>query len=185
MGEEVRRMSRIGKKPIEIPKEAKIKIKDNIVYVEGPKGKLHYDVPQGIGCRVENSTIIIERSSDIKKQKSLHGLFRTLIFNAIKGVTTGFSKDLEILGIGYKAQVQGKQVVFSLGYSQPITFPIPEGIDIKIDKQTKINISGFDKQKVGQVAADIKSLKLTDVYKGKGIRYVGEVLRKKVGKTGA
>lgn len=178
-------MSRVGKKPIEVPQEAKIKIEEDMVHVEGPKGKLHYKIPQGIGCRVENSKIIVERSSDTKRQKSLHGLFRSLIFNAIQGVMAGFSKELEIVGIGYKAQIQEKQIVFSLGYSHPVMFPIPEGINIKIDKLTKISITGFDKQKVGQVAAEIKSLRLPDVYKGKGIRYVGEVLRKKAGKTGA
>jgi large subunit ribosomal protein L6 len=178
-------MSRVGKKPIEIPKEAKISIKGVTVHVEGPKGKLQYEIPQGLSCRVEDSKIIVDRSSETKRQKSLHGLFRSLIANAVQGVTTGFSKDLEITGIGYKAQLQGKQIVLSLGYSHPVNFTIPEGIDVKIDKQTKINISGFNKQKVGQVAAEIKSLRLPDVYKGKGIRYAGEVIRKKVGKTGA
>ncbi len=178
-------MSRVGKKPIEIPKEAKVAVKSDTVHVEGPKGKLQFKIPTGISCRVKDSKILVNRSSETKRQKSLHGLFRALISNAIQGVTTGFTKDLEITGIGYKAQLKGKQIVFSLGYSHPVTFLIPEGIDVKIDKQTKINISGFDKQKVGQVAAEIKSLRLPDVYKGKGIRYVGEVLRKKVGKTGA
>lgn len=178
-------MSRVGKKPIEIPKEAKVMVKGDAVHVEGPKGKLYYQIPRGISCRVEDSNILVERSSETKRQRSLHGLFRALIFNAVQGVTKGFSKDLEIVGIGYKAQLQGRQIIFSLGYSHPVAYPIPEGIDVKIEKQAKINVSGFDKQKVGQVAAEIKSLRLPDVYKGKGIRYAGEVLRKKVGKTGA
>lgn len=178
-------MSRVGKKPIEIPKEAKVMVKEDAVHVEGPKGKLTYQIPRGISCRVEDSKIVVERSSETKRQRSLHGLFRALIFNAVEGVTKGFSKDLEIVGIGYKAQLQGKQIIFSLGYSHPVSYPIPEGIEVKIEKQAKINVSGFDKQRVGQVAAEIKSLRLPDVYKGKGIRYVGEVLRKKVGKTGA
>jgi len=178
-------MSRIGRKPIPIAKGVKVSVADGTVAIEGPKGKLSVPLPGGITADVEDGNVQVKRPSDEQKDRALHGLVRSLIANAVEGVTNGFTKDLEIQGIGYKAAVEGKDVVLALGYSHPVRFPIPEGIQISIDKQVRMSIKGADKQTVGQVAADIRSLRAPDVYKGKGIRYVGEVVRKKVGKTGA
>jgi len=178
-------MSRIGRKPIPIAKGVKVAVADGTVAIEGPKGKLSVPLPGGITADVEDGNVQVKRPSDEQKDRALHGLVRSLIANAVEGVTNGFTKDLEIQGIGYKAAVEGKDVVLALGYSHPVRFPIPEGIQISIDKQVRMSIKGADKQTVGQVAADIRSLRAPDVYKGKGIRYVGEVVRKKVGKTGA
>ncbi len=178
-------MSRIGKKPIALGDKVKAKVTGDVIHIESAKGKLAYPIPRGITVSVENSTILITRSDDSRPQKASHGLLRALVANAVKGLEQGFTKELEIEGIGYKAQVQGRTVIFNLGYTNPVVFPIPDGIDIKIDKQTKISISGYDRQKVGQVAADIRAMRIPDVYKGKGIKYAGEILRKKVGKTGA
>ena len=178
-------MSRIGKKPIPVAKGVKVSVAGGTVAVEGPKGKLSVPLPAGITADVEDGNVQINRPSDEQKDRALHGLVRSLVANAIEGVTNGFTKELEIQGIGYKAQVEGKDVVLALGYSHPVRFPIPEGIQISVDKQVRMSIKGADKQAVGQVAADIRSLRAPDVYKGKGIRYAGEVVRKKVGKTGA
>jgi len=178
-------MSWIGRKPVTIAKGARVSVADAAVAIEGPKGRLSVAIPQGIAVRVDDGSVIVERGLDNKREKALHGLVRSLVANAVAGVTTGFTKELEIQGIGYKAQVEGKDVVLSLGYSHPVRFPIPSGIQISVEKQVKMVVSGFDKQAVGQVAADLRSLRPPDVYKGKGVRYVGEVVRKKVGKTGA
>ncbi|MEW5807248.1 MAG: 50S ribosomal protein L6 [Acidobacteriota bacterium] len=178
-------MSRIGKRPIDIPVGIKVRTKEGLVHVEGGKGKLTYKIPDGIGIRIDDSRIIVTRSSDTGSQKALHGLMRALLNNAVKGLTEGFKKELEIEGIGYKAQVQGRVVSFNLGHTHQIDLAIPEGLDVKIDKQTKITVTGYDKQRVGQFARIIKELKIPDVYKHKGIKYAGELLRKKVGKTGA
>ena len=178
-------MSRIGRKPVTIAKGVRVSVADAAVAIEGPKGRLSVAIPQGIAVRVDDGSVIVERGLDNKREKALHGLVRSLVANAVAGVTTGFTKELEIQGIGYKAQVEGKDVVLSLGYSHPVRFPIPSGIQISVEKQVKMVVSGFDKQAVGQVAADLRSLRPPDVYKGKGVRYVGEVVRKKVGKTGA
>jgi large subunit ribosomal protein L6 len=178
-------MSRIGKKVISVPAGIKIKMRDDLVEVEGPKGTLTSRIPAGIRFELNDSQLTAVRSSETKEQKALHGLARSLVANAVKGVTQGFQKELEIHGIGYRAELRGKSVVFSLGFSHPIDFPIPSGISIAVDKQTRLTISGIDKQKVGQTAATIRSLRKPEPYKNKGIRYVGEVLKKKVGKTGA
>jgi large subunit ribosomal protein L6 len=178
-------MSRIGKKVISVPAGVKIKMRDDLVEVEGPKGTLTSRIPAGIRFELNDSQLTAVRSSETKEQKALHGLARSLVANAVKGVTQGFQKELEIHGIGYRAELRGKSVVFSLGFSHPIDFPIPSGISIAVDKQTRLTISGIDKQKVGQTAATIRSLRKPEPYKNKGIRYVGEVLKKKVGKTGA
>ncbi|GAC1424109.1 MAG: 50S ribosomal protein L6 [Acidobacteriaceae bacterium] len=180
-------MSRIGKKPIPMPAGVKYTVQDGgtSVLVEGPKGKVSALLPGGIKLVQKDGTLIAEREND--KQAAFHGLARALVFNAVTGVTTGWTKDLDIVGIGYRAELKGKNtVVFTLGYSHPIEFPLPTGIDVVIDpKQTHLTISGIDRQKVGQVAADMRSLRKPDPYKNKGVRYTGEKLKKKVGKTGA
>ena len=178
-------MSRIGAKPIAIPTGVKIKIEDRDVHVEGPKGKLVTTLPTGINARQENGELTAMRETETNELKAFWGLARSLLANAVRGVTEGFTKELDIVGIGYRAQVEGKAINFSLGYSHPVEFPIPEGIEVKIDKNTHITVSGADKQLVGQTAANIRSLRKPDPYKQKGIRYTGEHLKKKAGKTGA
>jgi large subunit ribosomal protein L6 len=178
-------MSRIGKKPIPMPSTVKYTVEGNTVVVEGPKGKVTALIPQGISLVRKESELLVEREND--SQAGFHGLARALVFNAVTGVTTGWTKDLDIVGIGYRAELKGKNmVVFTLGYSHPIEFPLPTGIDVTIDpKQTHLTVSGIDRQKVGQIAADMRSLRKPDPYKNKGVRYTGEKLKKKVGKTGA
>jgi len=179
-------MSRVGKKPIAIPNGVKVKIQPNAVEVEGPRGKLRQLVPPGICFELSDSQLkaSLEREGD-RSLRKFHGLARSLVFNAVRGVSEGFMKELDIVGIGYRAEVSGKQVIFSLGYSHPINFDVPPGIEITVDKQTHITVSGIDRQQVGQVAADIRRLRKPDPYKQKGVRYSGEILKKKVGKTGA
>ena len=178
-------MSRIGKKPIALPANVKYTVQGSTVLVEGPKGKVTALIPQGISLVKKDNDLLVERQND--SQAGFHGLARALVFNAVTGVTTGWTKDLDIVGIGYRAELKGKNmVVFTLGYSHPIEFPLPTGIDVVIDpKQTHLTVSGIDRQKVGQVAADMRSLRKPDPYKNKGVRYTGEKLKKKVGKTGA
>ena len=178
-------MSRVGRKVIPVPGAVKVKIGPQALHIEGPKGKLTTPVPPGISFKLENGELAASRQNDERQQRAFHGLARALASNAIKGVTEGFSRELDIVGVGYKAAVEGNKVVFSLGYSHPVEYPIPEGIKVAVDKQTRITVTGIDRQKVGQVAAEIRSLRPPDVYKGKGIRYVGEVVRKKAGKAGA
>jgi large subunit ribosomal protein L6 len=178
-------MSRIGKKPITLPKGVTVKIEGNTVLVQGPKGKLDTQVPAGIRVEQQDGHIVALREND--SQAALHGLTRALVNNAVEGVTKGWTRELEIVGIGYRAEMKGKgTVVFTLGYSHPIEYPLPTGIDVAVDpKQTKLTVTGIDRQKVGQVAAEIRSLRPPDPYKNKGVRYAGERLKKKVGKTGA
>ena len=178
-------MSRIGKKPIALPASVKYTVKDGVATVEGPKGKVTALIPAGISLTTKDGQIMVEREND--KQAAFHGLARALVFNAVTGVTTGWAKDIDIVGIGYRAELKGKNmVVFTLGYSHPIEFPLPTGIEVAIDpKQTHLTVSGIDRQKVGQIAADMRSLRKPDPYKNKGVRYTGEKLKKKVGKTGA
>jgi large subunit ribosomal protein L6 len=178
-------MSRVGRKVIVVPKNVKVSVKDAEIEVQGPKGKLTTPVPPGISFALAGTELTCQRSNDERQQRAFHGLARALAQNAIKGVTDGFSKDLDIVGVGFRATVEGKKVVFALGYSHPVEFPIPEGIQIAVDKQTRVTVSGIDRQKVGQVAAEIRGLRKPDPYKQKGIRYVGEVLKKKAGKAGA
>jgi len=178
-------MSRIGKKPIAIPKGVTVKIEGNTVAVQGPKGKLDTNVPTGIRVEQHDGHIVALREND--SQSALHGLTRALVNNAVEGVTKGWTRELEIVGIGYRAEMKGKgMVVFTLGYSHPIEYPLPTGIDVVLDpKQTRLTITGIDRQKVGQVAAEMRALRPPDPYKNKGVRYAGERLKKKVGKTGA
>jgi len=175
-------MSRVGKKPIPLPKGVKITMGPQLL-VEGPKGKLQVPIPGVIQVRQANGNVEILRETD--QQAALHGLTRALAAAAIQGVSSGFTRELDITGVGYRADVKGKIATFTLGYSHPIEVLLPDGVDLKIDKQTHLVLSGYDKQLVGQVAANIRALRPPDPYKNKGIRYTGEVLRKKVGKTGA
>src|SRR5215469_3050134 len=175
-------MSRVGKKPIPLPGGVKISIGEHLE-VTGPKGKLSVPIPEGIKVSQGNGQLQIERGND--NQAALHGLTRALAQNAVQGVSAGFTRELDIVGIGYRADVKGKLVTFTLGYSHPIEFLLPEGVDMKIDKQTHLVLSGHDKQLLGQVAANMRALRPPDPYKNKGVRYTGETLRKKVGKTGA
>jgi large subunit ribosomal protein L6 len=178
-------MSRIGKKPIPIPKDVKISIQGNVVAVQGPKGKLETPLPRGIKVEQQDGHLVAVCEND--SQAAVHGLARALVNNAVEGVTKGWTRELEIVGIGYRAEMKGKSiVVFTLGYSHPIEYPLPSGIEVAVDpKQTRLTISGIDRQKVGQVAAEIRGLRPPDPYKNKGLRYLGERLKKKVGKTGA
>src|SRR5208283_3900365 len=175
-------MSRIGKKPIPLPSGVKVQIGEHLE-VTGPKGKLSVPIPEGITVEQSAGKLEIKRASD--DHAALHGLTRALAANAVQGVSTGFTRELDIVGIGYRADVKGKIATFVLGYSHPIEVLLPEGVDLKIDKQTHLVLSGHDKQMLGQVAANIRALRKPDPYKNKGIRYTGEVLRKKVGKTAA
>jgi len=178
-------MSRIGRKPIPLPAGVKYKVEGNTVLVEGPKGKVTALVAAGITLKTADGHLHLERSGD--DRAAVHGLTRALVSNAVEGVTRGWTKELDIVGIGYRAELKGKgTVVFTLGYSHPIEFPLPTGIDVTIDpKQTHLTVSGVDRQKVGQVAADMRDLRPPDPYKNKGVRYTGEKLKKKAGKTGA
>jgi len=178
-------MSRIGKKPIPIPKGVTVTIGEGAVEVQGPKGKLRQMVPPGVRFAQDDGALVATLEREEKELKKFHGLARSLVANAVTGVTEGFKKELDIVGIGYRAELKGKQVHFALGYSHPIVFDVPTGIDIAIDKQTHVVVTGVDRQLVGQVAADIRGLRKPDPYKQKGVRYTGEVLKKKVGKTGA
>lgn len=178
-------MSRIGKKPIEIPEGLVVEIKDGMIKVKGPKGELNWSYPDGMKVSVNGSSISVERAGDTKVEKSLHGLTRSIISNMITGISQGYQKILDIVGVGYKSQVVGNKLVFALGYSHPVEFQLPEGIKASVDaKQIKITLIGIDKQKLGQVAASLKALRFPDAYKGKGIRYSGERLKLKVGKAG-
>ena len=178
-------MSRIGKMPVAIPKGVEVKADRELVRVKGPKGELTNRIPVGLSVKVEGGQVLVGRANDEKAQRALHGLLRSLVANSVEGVTKGFSRDLEIVGVGYKAEVKGKAVLFSLGYSHPVNFPIPEGISVALDaKAGKLTVSGADRQKVGQTAAEIRKLRVPDPYKAKGIKYADEVIRRKVGKAG-
>lgn len=178
-------MSRIGIKPIDIPNGVEVKInKGNLVEVKGPKGSLKTQLDPKMDIRIEDNKVLVNRPNDTKKYKSLHGLTRTLIFNMIEGVTKGYEKKLEIVGTGYRAQKQGKKLVLNLGYSHPIELEEPEGIQIEVPAATQIIVKGIDKQLVGNVAAKIRDFRRPEPYKGKGIKYADEVIRRKAGKTG-
>jgi large subunit ribosomal protein L6 len=178
-------MSRIGKKPIPIPKGVTVKIAGDAVEVQGPKGKMRQALPPGIVLAQDNGELVARLESDEGELRKFHGLARSLVANAVTGVTDGFKKELDIVGVGYRAELKGKQVHFALGYSHPVVYDIPNGIDIAVDKQTHITVTGVDRQLVGQVAANIRRMRKPDPYKQKGVRYTGEALKKKVGKTGA
>jgi len=178
-------MSRIGKKPVEIPKDVEVKLDRNILTAKGPKGTLSLEIHPRIKVSIEDGKIILNRMTDEKQDKALHGTMRALVANMIEGVSKGYEKILEIVGVGYRVQLQGNRLVFSLGYSHPVEFLLPEGIKAKVDeKQTTITLYGVDKHLLGQVAANIRALRPPDPYKGKGIRYAGEPLKLKPGKAG-
>jgi len=178
-------MSRIGKKPVDIPSGVDVKLLESTIQVKGPRGELSWSFPQGTSVSVRDNKVLVERADDLKKTRALHGLTRSLIANMVQGVTQGYQRVLDITGVGYRAQVQGNKITFSLGYSHPVEFNLPQGISAAIDpKQTQITLTGVDKQKIGQIAANLRSLRSPDAYKGKGVRYSGERLKLKVGKTG-
>ena len=177
-------MSRIGKKEIPIPKGVEVKQDGNAVTVKGPKGTLTTPLVAGIDVKVENNVVQFSRGNDEGKTRAFHGLMRALVANNVRGVSEGFKRELDIVGVGYRAEVKGKEVVFALGYSHPVRFPIPAGIDIVVDAKTgHITITGIDKQQVGQTAAEIRALRKPDPYKGKGVKYSDEVIRRKAGKA--
>ena len=176
-------MSRIGKQPVTIPAGVKINVAGSKVGVEGPKGKLERVIPDGIEIKVEGASAIVSRPDDTRKFKALHGLVRSLVNNMVEGVVKGYEKELHIEGVGYRAAVAGKKLNLTLGYSHPVEFDIPTGIVITVEQQTEVKITGIDKELVGQVAANIRFLRKPEVYRGKGVRYKNEVIRRKAGKT--
>lgn len=178
-------MSRIGKQPIPIPDGIQVKIDGDALVAKGPLGSLTQPLLRETPVAIEDGEIRVSRINDTVPVRAKHGLMRALLANAVTGVKEGFTKELEIVGVGYRAEVKGKEIHFALGYSHPIEFPIPEGVDVEIDRNNKITIKGRDRQQVGQMAAEIRSLRPPDPYKGKGIRYSGETIRRKVGKAGS
>jgi large subunit ribosomal protein L6 len=178
-------MSRIGKKPIEIPEKVAVEINAGAIKVKGPKGELNWGYPDGMKVSINGNVVSVERSGDTKSERALHGLTRSIISNMVAGVSRGYQKVLDIVGVGYKAQVAGGKIMLTLGYSHPVEFQLPEGVKASVDpKQIQITLTGVDKQQIGQVAASLKTLRLPDAYKGKGIRYSGERLKLKAGKAG-
>src|SRR3974390_2540812 len=176
-------MSRIGKQPISIPPKVKVEVKGQTVSVEGPKGKLHWQLPRRTAIKVEDGKVVVPRQGEDAQVKALHGLSRALVNNMVRGVSEGFVKKLEIQGVGFKAAVQGKTVNLSLGYSHPVVYPIPDQIKVTVEENTKLTIEGPDRQVVGQVASEIRGFYPPEPYKGKGVRYVGEHVVRKEGKT--
>ena len=178
-------MSRIGRKPISLPPGVEIKIEDNIITVKGPKGVLSQAIPEDITINQQESELLVTRPSDAKRHRAMHGLARALVANMVTGVTTGFEKKLEMVGVGYRAQLQGNKLVINIGFSHPVEVDPPQGIEFEVPAVTKITVKGIDKQLVGNTAADIRAIRKPEPYKGKGLRYENEVVRRKAGKTGA
>jgi len=179
-------MSRIGRAPIEVPQGTKVAVEGGVFTAEGPRGKVSQPLFEEYGVKVDDGVVTVTRPGESGPQRAKHGLLRSLLANAVEGVSKGFQKSLDIVGVGYRAEVKGKEVHFSLGYSHPVTYPIPEGIDVEVDpKANRVTVTGADKQQVGQVAAEIRRLRKPDPYKGKGVKYTDEILRRKVGKAGA
>ncbi|GBL39039.1 50S ribosomal protein L6 [Nitrospirota bacterium] len=177
-------MSRIGKKPIQIPAGVDVKVAGPVVSVKGPLGKLDWPLSPGLGVVISDGVLVVNRLTEDRHVRALHGLARAELSNIVQGVTKGYERNLELTGVGYKVALQGRTMSFNVGYINPVLYLLPVGIDVKVDKQTLINVKGADKRLVGQVAANLRAIKPPDVYKQKGVRYVGEVLRKKAGKTG-
>ena len=178
-------MSRIGRMPIPVPSGTKVQIQDGTLVAEGPRGKVSQPLFEGYPVKIEDGVVTIERTGETGPERAKHGLLRALVANAVQGVSAGFTKQLDIVGVGYRAEVKGPQVQFALGYSHPVLYDIPEGIKIEIEaKANRVTVTGADRQKVGQVAAEIRGLRRPDPYKGKGIKYTNEILRRKVGKAG-
>jgi large subunit ribosomal protein L6 len=178
-------MSRIGKKPIAIPKGVTVKVDGAVVDVKGPKGQMKQPLPPGVTASVAEGQLVTRKTSETRELDKFHGLARSLVNNAVLGVTEGWKKELDIVGVGYRAEMKGKQIVLALGYSHPVVYDVPAGIEIAIEKQTHITVTGVDRQLVGQVAANLRRMRKPDPYQQKGVRYTGEVLKKKAGKTGA
>jgi large subunit ribosomal protein L6 len=177
-------MSRIGKKPITVPSGVKVRVEGGVLYAEGPKGKVAQPLALGTGVEANDNQLVVTRRDDERKSRALHGLTRALIANAVQGVAQGFIKSLDVVGVGYRAEVKGRDLHLALGYSHPVVFAIPAGIDVDVEKNTRINVRGANRQQVGQVAAEIRGLRTPDPYKGKGVRYSDEKLKLKVGKAG-
>jgi large subunit ribosomal protein L6 len=171
--------------PLSLPKGTKFEVAGGAVTIEGPKGKIRQPLLDGIEVKVDGQSVEVRRSGDAGPARSRHGLVRALLANAVRGVSEGFQKELQVVGVGYRGEVKGRELHLSLGFSHPVVFPVPEGIEVEIDKQNKITVRGADRQRVGQVAAEIRGLRPPDAYKGKGIRYLGEQLKLKEGKSGA
>ena len=178
-------MSRIGRKPISLPPGVEIKIENNIITVKGPKGVLSQAIPEDITIEREENELLVKRPSDAKRHRAMHGLTRALVANMVTGVTSGFEKKLEMVGVGYRAQMQGSKLVINIGFSNPVEVEPPQGIEFEVPAVTKITVKGIDKQLVGNTAADIRAIRKPEPYKGKGLRYENEVVRRKAGKTGA
>ncbi len=178
-------MSRIGQKPITLPEKVKVNVQGQLISVEGPKGKTSVKIPALMAVKVEKNLVTVQRPDESRQARSLHGLSRTLVANAIEGVTKGFERVLDISGVGFRADLQGKVINFALGYSHPIAFPLPDGVTAEVEKQVKVTLRGSDKHMLGLTAAAIRKLRKPEPYKGKGIKYQEETIRRKVGKTGA
>jgi large subunit ribosomal protein L6 len=178
-------MSRIGKQPITVPSGTKVELQNGSFVAEGPKGKVVQTVFEGFPVDIDGDTITVDRPGESGPDRAKHGLLRSLLANAVQGVSTGFTKTLDIVGVGYRAEVRDREIHFALGYSHPVVFSIPDGIEVAIDKANRMTVTGADRQQVGQVAAEIRRLRRPDPYKGKGIKYSDEILRRKVGKSGA
>jgi len=176
-------MSRIGKKPVSFPNEVKVSLENSLLKMEGPKGKLVQAIPMGIALEIKDNNVLVKRLSESKQDKANHGTIRSLIANMVKGVTEGYGKDLEIQGVGFRAQTQGNLLIMNLGFTHPVNFPIPVDVNIATPKPTLIKVQGVDKCRVGEIAANIRKVFIAEPYKGKGIRYVGEVVRRKQGKS--
>lgn len=176
-------MSRIGKKPVVFPKEVKVSVENSLLKIEGPKGKLNQTLPMGISLEIKDNSILVQRAGESKQDKSNHGTIRALVANMVKGVTESYGKDLEIQGVGFRAQAQGNMLTMNLGFTHPVNFPIPADVTIITPKPTLIKVAGLDKCRVGEVAANIRKVFIAEPYKGKGIRYAGEFVRRKQGKA--
>ncbi len=177
-------MSRVGKEPIELKKDVKVDLSGNLLKVKGPNGELRLSLREGVSVEVDASAIRVSRANDSREARSLHGLTRTLVSNMVTGVSEGFEKKLEIVGVGYKAEVKGSSITLNLGYSNPINYELPKGITVSVDRQTSVILKGADKQLVGQVAAEIRAFRPPEPYKGKGVKYADELIRRKAGKAG-
>jgi large subunit ribosomal protein L6 len=177
-------MSRVGKKPVPLPKGVTVSVGNGELKVKGPKGELKRPVPSGVTLKIEAGTATVQRADETRQSRAKHGLLRALLANMVTGVTTGFTRELEINGVGYRAEVKGKSVQFALGYSHPIDFPLPAGVEAKVDKN-RVTLTSIDKELLGQTAAKVRMLRAPEPYKGKGVKYVEETIRRKVGKTGA
>ncbi len=178
-------MSRIGKQPIAVPSGVKVKVADGAVFAEGPKGKVTQRIVPGTGVEANDNQLLVTRQNDERETRARHGLMRALLANAVTGVSQGFTKTLDIVGVGYRAELKGRALHLALGYSHPVVFALPPGVDVAVEKNTRITVTGADRQQVGQVASEIRSLRPPDPYKGKGVRYSDERLRLKVGKAGS